>query len=419
MANRIAELAAAIADNTAKVNGYLTSRNLPALSFDADVPVEVQQDRDFSVPRDIAIEAGEELLALLGGSPRAVFTKKITDLVNLQAICRFDIASNFPTERDTVTYAELAKCTKLAEPDIRRVVRGAITNHIFKEEKPGQVSHTAASRFVAENPLVRQWIEMTGRETMPASLKMVDAMEKWPGSGEPNESGYNLANDTTDSCWEYMPKFPNRSQTFADAMSVFTAGSAYGPEALISYFSTNQIFHGTVVDIGGSHGSVSIPIIQKYPGLNCIIQDLPSVVDVAKNNVPPDVRSRVQYMAHDFFSSQPVEDADVYLFRWILHDWADQYASKILRALIPALKKGARILIHEYVVPEPGKGSVNSQLSFRWMDVLIRGLCNGKERDEQDWYDLLSGVDVRFKVRAIHQSPLSQLGIVDVEWCPE
>jgi hypothetical protein len=214
-----------------------------------------------------------------------------------------------------------------------------------------------------------------------------------------------------------MLKFPSRSKTFADAMAVFTTGSAYGPEALLSYFSTHQISKGTIVDVGGSHGSVSIPIVRKYPGLRCIVQDLPAVVDVAKKSLPDDVQSRVQFMAHNFFAEQPVRDADVYLLRWILHDWSDQYACKILRALIPALKNGARILVHEYVVPEPGKGSVTSQLSFRWMDVLIRGLCNGKERDEQDWHDLFSNADARFKIRAIHHTPLSQLGIVDVEWC--
>ncbi|KAF2118391.1 O-methyltransferase-domain-containing protein [Lophiotrema nucula] len=419
MSNLAAQLTSRILDNTTKVNNYLQAHELPDLSFDTDVPPTVQQDDDFTVPRDAAVEAAEELLALLGGSTRAIFTQKITDLANLQAICRFDIATALPEEPKSSTYDELATSTGLPEPDVRRIVRGSITNHVFKEERSGEVSHTAASRFLANNKLVRQWIEMTATETMPGALNMVNAMSKWPASGEPNEAGWNIAYNTTDICWEYLPKVPERAQVFADAMSVFTAGSAYGPEALLEYVDKNKLHQGTIVDIGGSHGSVSIPIIRQHQDLRCIVQDLPAVIEVAEKNVQGDIKDRVEFMHHDFFTEQPVKNAEIYLMRWILHDWSDKYASKILKALVPAMKKGARLLIHEYIIPEPGKGSATSQLSYRWMDTLIKGLCNGKERDEQDWRALFAAVDSRFVVRALYQSDLSKLGIVDVEWCPE
>ena len=40
--------------------------------------------------------------------------------------------------------------------------------------------------------------------------------------------------------------------------------------------------------------------------------------------------------------------------RWILHDWIDSYAAKILRSLVPALEKAkdSRIVVFEYVLPE-------------------------------------------------------------------
>ena len=58
-------------------------------------------------------------------------------------------------------------------------------------------------------------------------------------------------------------------------------------------------------------------------------------------------------MSHDFFTQQPVKNADVYLIRWCLHNWSDEYSIKILRALIPALKPGARVLVNDGVLPEP------------------------------------------------------------------
>lgn len=58
-------------------------------------------------------------------------------------------------------------------------------------------------------------------------------------------------------------------------------------------------------------------------------------------------------MAHDFFTPQPVKYADVYLLRFILHDYPDRYAVKILENLVPALKDGARLIVMDGVLPEP------------------------------------------------------------------
>jgi hypothetical protein len=52
----------------------------------------------------------------------------------------------------------------------------------------------------------------------------------------------------------------------------------------------------------------------------------------------------------DFFNPQNIT-ADVYYFRNIFHNWADKYAIKILRNLTPALRKGARVIIHDRILP--------------------------------------------------------------------
>jgi hypothetical protein len=74
------------------------------------------------------------------------------------------------------------------ETNLRRTLRGAMASHVFQELPNGAVSHTAASRALADNPLMGQWLEMYGEEIVPAGLKIVDAMAKWPDSGEPNQA---------------------------------------------------------------------------------------------------------------------------------------------------------------------------------------------------------------------------------------
>ena len=84
------------------------------------------------------------------------------------------------------------------------------------------------------------------------------------------------------------------------------------------------------------------------------MQDLPPVVAGASAKVPEDLSTRVTFMPHDFMTEQPVKGADAYLFRWIFHNWSDKYCLKILRNLIPALKAGARVVVQDNCLPEPG-----------------------------------------------------------------
>ena len=134
---------------------------------------------------------------------------------------------------------------------------------------------------------------------------------------------------------------------------------------ILNGFDWDSIGSGTVVDVGGSHGSLSIAIAQRFPTLRCIVQDKPEVVSLGQESLPAHLSGRVSFMGHDFFAAQPVKDADIYILRWILHDWSDKYATRILQQLTPALKSGARILIIEQVLPEPGTMSKYQEKSIR------------------------------------------------------
>ena len=148
-------------------------------------------------------------------------------------------------------------------------------------------------------------------------------------------------------------------------MRWFNTSPEFDPVHILDNYPWESLGDGTVVDVGGSHGAVSVAIAQRFPSLRCIVQDLPDVVADARTKIPPSLTNQVTFMEHDFFTEQPVKGADVYYLRWILHDWSDKYAIRILRSLIPALKDGARILLSEYVLPEPGEKSAFQERLLR------------------------------------------------------
>ena len=101
------------------------------------------------------------------------------------------------------------------------------------------------------------------------------------------------------------------------------------------------------------------------------MQDLASAVDSGASSLPPELSNRVEFMPHDFFTEEPVKGADVYLFRWIFHNWSDEYCIKILRSLTPALNNGAMIVINDNVLPEPGTMGLWQEGRLRYVATRI------------------------------------------------
>jgi len=145
--------------------------------------------------------------------------------------------------------------------------------------------------------------------------------------------------------------------------------------------------HPTFVDIGGSHGFICTALAARHKNMHFVVQDLGKMIasapdlsgvkDVATVDDKEEVvgtgilGDRVKFMAHDFHTEQVVKGADVYFFRWILHNLSDKYALSVLRNLIPALKHGARVIINDHCLSEPGKESLWDDKIMRFVPVSL------------------------------------------------
>lgn len=105
----------------------------------------------------------------------------------MQAIVRFNLISAVPTDGET-SFHEIAQSRGLDELDVRRFLRHAMVKRIFQERRKGYVSHTAASRLLAEDPQLLDWVGANTDELWQAASQTINAMTKYPGSQEPNET---------------------------------------------------------------------------------------------------------------------------------------------------------------------------------------------------------------------------------------
>ncbi|KAG8526452.1 uncharacterized protein KY384_000045 [Bacidia gigantensis] len=231
-----------------------------------------------------------------------------------------------------------------------------------------------------------------------------------------SHSGFNLAHQTNQSAFQRLTSHVDSRARYEAAMQWFHADPGLRADHILCGYPWRSIPEQTVVDVGGSHGAIGIAIAEAYPTLRLIVQDQADVVQAGSARLPLDLKSRVSFMIHDFLESQPVGYAAVYILRWVLHDWSDAYATKILKALRPALKRGAAILICELIMPEPGTVSMYEARSMRSMDMAMLEFHNGKERDREDWVNLLQRADERFCIVNVRQPPGSRLSFIEVRW---
>lgn len=130
---------------------------------------------------------------------------------------------------------------------------------------------------------------------------------------------------------------------------MFSALQSKGGKGIIS----EDELQVNVSQVGGSTGFVSTSLAEAYPDLTFEVQDLKHTAEQGALGLAPHLKSRIQFVPHDFFSPQPTT-GDVYLMRHICHDWSSKYAAKILQAIVPVMKPTSKILLIENVMEPVG-----------------------------------------------------------------
>ena len=62
---------------------------------------------------------------------------------------------------------------------------------------------------------------------------------------------------------------------------------------------------------------------------------------------------------------QPIKNADVYFWRAVLHNHPEDVVMKSLQSLIPALEPGAKIIIQDLGLTDPGDGRLADEWDER------------------------------------------------------
>jgi hypothetical protein len=184
-------LAKSILRDAEIVDKYIEDHGLPKPSIESSGPpfLRIQDSQVAAAHADLL--ANVHLTEHLALGPATAWTGTMNgpagDLVTNAAIYQFRIADFVPVEGD-VPFEQVAKEAGMDLRDFKIVVRYAMTNYIFQETRPNYIAHTAASRALKDNKLMRALMGMGRYELFPALSSEMESLQNFPGSQENTES---------------------------------------------------------------------------------------------------------------------------------------------------------------------------------------------------------------------------------------
>lgn len=92
-------------------------------------------------------------------------------MMSLHFIHRNQIAQMI-SENGRMTFKSIAEQCRLGEDDTKRILRLAMTNHLFEEPENGMVGHSAATQILSTNPQLAAWIGVLTHESWPSMVQV-------------------------------------------------------------------------------------------------------------------------------------------------------------------------------------------------------------------------------------------------------
>lgn len=330
----------------------------------------------------------------------------------------YKLANAVPLD-GTASYAEIAGASGLKESLCRRFIRLAMGSHIFTEDpETHRVRHTASSRLLATDQSFSDAVGLEIDDLGPASSKLINVWEKHEqDTAEPSESAFCMFNETEKPIFAYLASRPERARRFGGAMRHFTKGESWDLRHMLASFDWPSIDQpgAQVVDIGGGNGQISQYLARHTTNVRYVVQDLAHVVSQAPSQLPDEFKDRVEFVEHDFFKPQTMEPPAAFILRYILHNWADKYAIRILQGLVPAMRKGTKLLIYEYVLQDGPVTDLTARFGFQ-MDAIMATIFNAQERTAAEYERILKEADPRYVVEVVCRPEGSTMSIVQIGW---
>ena len=283
------------------------------------------------------------------------------------------------------TSAELAQATQTHESSLYRVMRSLASVGIFAQDDDGKFKLTPSAEYLAgDTPgSLRDAIKFLGQDwhwqvwgELPYSIKTgKPAFDRLFGQG----------------LFEYYLN-PEAAETASNSKVSISSRASNSLMDNYDFSSTS-----TLVELGifAGAGSTIIPLLKAYPEMKGILLDFESAIAVAQPAIEQaGLTERCQLVSGNCVETVP-SGGDTYILMFVIHNWDDEQAIKILQNCREAMTDTGKLLLVEMIMPEGNEPFVGKLID---LESLLT-TPGGRERKEDEYRDLL--VKAGFKIARI------------------
>jgi len=280
---------------------------------------------------------------------------------------------------------ELASATGAHAGSLRRLMRALASLGVLVEMDDGRFALTTMGeqlRSDAPGSLRPAVLFYGGRRHWTAWSQLLESVKT-------GRTAFGIR--SADKFSEMAARDPGGAAVFNEAMDALTTQlSATIAERYD--FSAARL----VVDVGGGYGALLGRILTANPRLHGILFDIEAVIEQARQRIDAArLASRCDVVAGDAFDAVP-SGGDVYILKWILHDWDDDSSVRILTNCRRAMSPDAKLLIVERVLPRHAEAATEAANAFL-SDLNMLLLSGGGERTEEEYRVLLAAADLQLR----------------------
>lgn len=277
------------------------------------------------------------------------------------------------------TSEELGKATGTDPLKLYRVLRVLASRGVFREDDSGRFALTPPAEFLRTDV----------PQPLRSAVLMLTDETFWRPNGDLAEVVTSA--DTNPvfrrifgmSFFEHWAQEGVPAEDFHRGMS---AMSEVENQLLVRSYDFPE--GATVVDVAGGFGGLLRRVLQENPTVRGKLFDRPHVLERHRLGELGD-DDRWELVSGDFFKSCP--RGDIYMLKYIMHDWSDEDDIRILRNCRAAMAPGGRVLIMDPVIPRG-----NTPHPGKEMDLLVMAIYDGgRERTEEELRRLLAAADLR------------------------
>jgi len=265
----------------------------------------------------------------------------------------------------------LAKATGVNGNALLRVIRHLVAVGLLEEVSPGELAPTSLGRLLADDHPAQQraWFDLTNAVSRAdlAFFQLLDAVR----TGRPTyEKVYGR------TFYEDLSADPELAASF-DALMACDQDTVYqGPAEAYDWTGV-----GHVLDVGGGTGGFLTAIAKAAPHVRGTLLELATPAAGARRHFDANgLGDRLDVVEGDFFDSLPIK-ADVITLSFVLLNWSDDDARRILRRCKDALEPGGRILVFE----RDDLASDASNPQFTLLDMRMLVFLGGRLRTRDEW----------------------------------